>query len=174
MVPLDGQESSAAYLLGFREVGSVLRTVSLSRDFQALAAMVETDTPCYIITYVGDVQHTAEGAGGDWMLITYVPSTTASFEAKKMADNRAALKAGLGSDRFETVGMWYAITLGREACDRKKPARKVHFTWMPALSGCRMPVPLQVCVARANHALELHAFAREQRRRRQWSAGGAR
>jgi hypothetical protein len=106
VVPLDGQESSAAYLLGFREVGSVLRTVSLSRDFQALAAMIETDQPSYIITYVGDVQHTAEGASGDWILITYVPSTTASFEAKKMADNRAALKAGLGSDRFSSAGMW--------------------------------------------------------------------
>ena len=110
--PLDGQEESSAYTLGYREVGSVLRTPSLARDFQALAAMVEPTRPCYIAAYVGDVNIDAGGGDGaatrrnQWVLIAYVPSECSSFEAKKMADNRAGLKTGLGADCFGEGGMW--------------------------------------------------------------------
>ena len=99
------------YSLGFREAGSTLRTVSLSRDFQALSAMVEPDAACYIVVFVGDVHQGVAGDAHDskdkakWVLVSFVPSTCSDFEAKAMADNRAAVKAGLGTDSF--VGdMW--------------------------------------------------------------------
>jgi len=111
VMPLDGQEEAAVWSLGYREVGSVLRSVSLSRDFQALAAMIEPDRPCYIAAYVGDVQQPGgppplAAGSGDWVLIAYVPSMCTSFEAKKLADNRAHLKAGLGADAFAAASMW--------------------------------------------------------------------
>ena len=113
-VPLDGQEESATLTLGFREAGSVLRTVSLSRDFAALATLVEPDTPCYLVVYVGDVQQQTlpsqpqqqAPSEGAWVLISYVPATCSSFEAKKIADNRATIKNGLGADAFVAGGMW--------------------------------------------------------------------
>ena len=113
-VPLDGQEESSALTLGFREVGSVVRSVSLSRDFAALATLVEPDKPCYLVVYVGDVQQPTQPSpqqqqapsDGAWVLISYVPSTCSSFEAKKMADNRATFKSGLGADGFVPGGMW--------------------------------------------------------------------
>ena len=112
VVPLEGQEESAAWTLGFKEVGSTLRTVSLSRDFNAVSAMVDPAVPCYLVVYVGDVQQldapkpVGMEVPKEWMLISYVPSSCTSFEAKKMADNRAGLKAGLGADRFTEGGMW--------------------------------------------------------------------
>lgn len=118
IVPLEGQEEAMAWNLGFKEVGSSLRTASLSRDFGSVANMVDPEAPCYLVVYVGDVQQTLEAGRGaassalelqvlrDWILISYVPSSCSSFEAKKMADNRSALKAGLGPDRFVEGGMW--------------------------------------------------------------------
>lgn len=109
-VPLDGQEESAAWTLGFREVGATLRTASLARDFQALASMVDPAAPCYLVVYVGDVPEIRaaqrDATVGSWMLVAYVPSTCSSFEARKMADNRAGLKAGLGAEKFADGGLW--------------------------------------------------------------------
>ena len=112
IVPLDGQEESATFSLGFREERSVRRTVSLARDFQALAGTVDSDQPCYIAIHVGDVELdgaattvTAQGKA-KWCLLTYVPPTCSAFEAKRMADNRAGLKAGLGDDMFGPASMW--------------------------------------------------------------------
>jgi hypothetical protein len=107
--PLDGQEESAAWTLGFKEVGATMRTASLARDFQAIAAMVDADTPCYLVVYVGD----ANGGGSNasrWALFSYVPSSCTSFEARKMADNRAGLKAGLGEENFADGGLWCVHT----------------------------------------------------------------
>lgn len=107
--PLDGQEDSSAWTLGFREVGATMRTASLARDFQQLAAMAEPDTPCYFVVYVGDVGAAplaVPSATGNWALFSYVPSTCSSFEARKMADNRAGLKAGLGGEHFSEGGLW--------------------------------------------------------------------
>ena len=110
VVPLDGQEESAAWTLGFREVGATLRTASLARDFSALASMVDAAVPCYIVVYVGDVPEIRaaqrDATVGSWMLVSYVPSTCSTFEARKMADNRAGLKAGLGEDKFTEGGLW--------------------------------------------------------------------
>ena len=112
VVPLEGQEESAAWTLGFKEVGSTLRTVSLSRDFNAVSAMVDPAVPCYLVVYVGDVQQldapkpVGMEVPKEWMLISYVPSSCTSFEAKKMADNRAGLKAGLGAEHFTDGGLW--------------------------------------------------------------------
>ena len=116
ITPLEGQEESAAFTLGYREIGSVLRTVSLSRDFSAVQAMVEPEQPCYIAVFVGDVQHQQPQPQlqpppphvpqQDWVLIAYVPSTCSSFEAKKMADGRVGLRESLGAEAFVSVGMW--------------------------------------------------------------------
>ena len=117
IVPLEGQEEATTWNLGFKEVGSTLRTPSLSRDFVSVSKMVDPEVPCYLAVYVGDVQQTLEAgrpsaaASGmqeprDWILISYVPSTSSSFEAKKMADNRAGLKTGLNAERFVDGGMW--------------------------------------------------------------------
>ena len=113
VVPLEGQEESAVWTLGFREVGTCARTPSLSRDFTALASMVDPDVPCYLLVYVGDApRQTAAAAAAyepgvkDWALISYVPASSSSYAAKKMADNRAGLKAGLGADNFVETGMW--------------------------------------------------------------------
>lgn len=103
--PLDGQGSSATWSLGFKETGSVPRTQSLSRDFQSLAAAVDPDTTCYLVVYVGDLHRGSMlGAGKDdaaqWVLISYVPESSTAVMAKRMADNRPGLKAGLGSEFF--------------------------------------------------------------------------
>lgn len=103
--PLDGQGSSATWSLGFKETGSVPRTQSLSRDFQSLAAVVDPDTMCYLAIYVGDLHRGSMlGAGKDdtaqWVLISYVPESCTAVMAKRMADNRAGLKAGLGTEFF--------------------------------------------------------------------------
>ena len=90
------------------------RTVSLSRDFVAVAGMVEPTRPCYLVVYVGDAQHldskpasaTLGEQPREWVLISYVPSSCSQFEAKRMADNRAGLKAGLGAEKFAEGGMW--------------------------------------------------------------------
>ena len=107
IVPLDGQENSAVYALGFLEAGAVRRTASLSKDFGSVAALVQPDASCYLAVFIGDVQ--AQTASADpkaqWVLISYVPSTCSTKEIKKMADNRAALKAGLGASSF-TGDMW--------------------------------------------------------------------
>ena len=106
IVPLDGQENSAVYALGFLEAGAVRRTASLSKDFSAVAALVQPDAACYLAVFVGDVQAQASpDAKAQWVLISYVPSTCSTKEIKKMADNRAALKAGLGASSF-TGDMW--------------------------------------------------------------------
>jgi len=80
-----------------------------------MSKMVDPAHPCYLVVYVGDVQlepgKAAAAASSleparDWVLISYVPSSCSAFEAKKMADNRAGLKAGLGAERFAEGGMW--------------------------------------------------------------------
>mmetsp|Transcript_84601 Transcript_84601/g.168937 ORF Transcript_84601/g.168937 Transcript_84601/m.168937 type:complete len:208 (-) Transcript_84601:335-958(-) len=71
--------------------------------------MVEPDRSCYLVAYVGDVQQPSAAPSppaGEWVLIAYVPSTCTSFEAKKMADNRANLKVGLGAEAFTAASMW--------------------------------------------------------------------
>ena len=112
ITPLDGQEDSSVWTLGFREMGATLRTVSLARDFQALSAMVDPAVPCYLVVYVGDIPERPAGASpqANWLLISYVPSTCSSFEARKMADNRAGLKAGLGAEYFLDNGLWCVST----------------------------------------------------------------
>ena len=110
VTPLDGQENSQAYSLGFREAGAVRRTVSLSRDFLSVAAMVDALNPCYLAVFVGDVhQVKLQGAGvtgrAQWLLVSFVPAACSAFAARKMADNRAMIKSGLGAELF--VGdMW--------------------------------------------------------------------
>lgn len=81
--------------------GSTLRTVSLSRDFQALSAVVEPDVTSYLVVFVGDV-HQGKVQDGDakWVLVSFVPNTTSASESKKMAENRSVVKAGLGADHF--------------------------------------------------------------------------
>lgn len=103
--PLDGQGSSATWSLGFKETGSVPRTQSLSRDFQSLAAVVDPDTMCYLAMYVGDLHRgsmlgTGKDDAAQWVLISYVPESCTAVMAKRVADNRAGLKAGLGSEFF--------------------------------------------------------------------------
>ena len=113
VVPLEGQEETAIWSLGFKEVGTTLRSASLSRDFSGVASLVDAEQPCYLVVYVGDVQDPSKPTATsgvepsrEWVLISYVPSSCSSFEAKKMADNRAGLKAGLGAERFMEGGMW--------------------------------------------------------------------
>ena len=82
---------------------ATMRTASLARDFQALAALVDPQMPCYLVVYIGDVQLDPAKPGvasatplevpREWVLISYVPQSCSSFEAKKMADNRAVLNA---------------------------------------------------------------------------------
>jgi len=108
--PLDGQENSQTFALGFREVGTVVRTVSLSRDFHGMSELVERDRAAYLVVFIGDVQKGPRspkvGEGGDWLLVAYVPSMCSAFEAKRMADARNALKADLGAAAFADAGMW--------------------------------------------------------------------
>jgi len=112
IVPLDGQGSSATWSLGFKEVGSCSRTASLSRDFQSVAQMVDSDAPCYLVLYVGDL-HRGSMTGkpmdkddaAQWVLVAYVPESSTAIQAKRFADNRAGLKAGLGSECF-SGDMW--------------------------------------------------------------------
>ncbi len=111
VVPLEGQEESQVFALGFREAGTVVRSVSLSRDFQGLSELVAPDTPCYLLVYVGDVQQAGSipgmsAEGGDWMLVAHVPSTCSAFEAKRLADARTALKAELAAEAFVSAAMW--------------------------------------------------------------------
>jgi len=110
--PLDGQEESSVWTLGFRENGATMRTASLARDFSALSAMIDPKGPCYLAVFVGDVPERPASAGpnANWLLISYVPSTCTSFEARKMADNRAGLKAGLGAEFFTDGGLWCVHT----------------------------------------------------------------
>lgn len=111
VVPLDGQEDSSVWTLGFKESGATMRTASLARDFQALAAMVDPTTPAYLLVFVGDVPERPAGLpNANWLLISYVPSTCSSNEARKMADNRAGLKAGLGAEYFTEGGLWCIST----------------------------------------------------------------
>ena len=63
VAPLDGQEESVVWTLGFREVSSTLRTASLARDFQALSALVDPEKPCYLVVYVGDAPRQAGSSG---------------------------------------------------------------------------------------------------------------
>jgi hypothetical protein len=106
-MPLDGQEDSSVWTLGFKEAGAALRTASLARDFQSLSSMIDPTAPCYLAVYVGDVPERPQaGPRANWLLVSYVPSTCTSFEARKMADNRAGLKAGLGAENFVEGGLW--------------------------------------------------------------------
>lgn len=109
VVPIDGQANSATWSLGFKETGSCSRTASLSRDFQSLASMVELDTMCYLVAFVGDLHRTpgiadyASSAQEDpakWVLVSFVPESCTAAMAKRMADNRNGLKAGLGAEYF--------------------------------------------------------------------------
>ena len=105
--PIDGQTSSVTWSLGFKETGSCSRTASLSRDFQSLASMVDAEQACYLVVFVGDLHGgslgtvaTASSDAAKWILISFVPESTTASLAKKMADNRAGLKAGLGAEHF--------------------------------------------------------------------------
>jgi hypothetical protein len=109
VVPIDGQANSATWSLGFKETGSCSRTASLSRDFQSLASMVELDKMCYLVAFVGDLHRTpgiadyASSAQEDpakWVLVSFVPESCTAAMAKRMADNRNGLKAGLGAEYF--------------------------------------------------------------------------
>jgi len=107
VVPLDGQEGSATWSLGFKETGEVRRTTSLSRDFQSIAALVPPRAPAYLLLYVGDLQGSSAGGGkqSNWAVIAWVPPSCSAAESKKMADNRSVLKAGLGAGCF-SGDMW--------------------------------------------------------------------
>ena len=111
LVPLDGQDELHAFSLGFREAGAVSRSASISRDFNALSELVsgEPDRACYLILFVADLRPSAANdQHGDqqWLLLSYVPSSCSAFEAKRMAEARAALKADLGTDAFVSTSMW--------------------------------------------------------------------
>ena len=107
VLPIDGQTSSVTWSLGFKETGSCSRTASLSRDFQSLASMVDAEQACYLVVFVGDLHggslgtvSTASSDAAKWILISFVPESTTASLAKKMADNRAGLKAGLGAEHL--------------------------------------------------------------------------
>ena len=101
---------AATWSLGFREEGCVRRTASLSRDFQAAAGLVSADALCYLVLFVGDLHDGGSFLGGGaaaasasssgWVLVTYVPDSCSSLDAKKATDNKDGLKAGLGAERF--------------------------------------------------------------------------
>ena len=103
VVPLDGQGNSATWSLGFKEAGSTSRTTSLSRDFQSLAALVDADSMCYLVVYVGDLHRSPSAVGMKeepaWVLISYVPEMCSATLAKRTADNRAGLKVRLRERR---------------------------------------------------------------------------
>ena len=99
------------WTLGFKEAGAALRTASLARDFQSLSSMIDPTAPCYLVVFVGDVPERPQaGPKANWLLVSYVPSTCSSFDARKMADNRAGLKAGLGAENFVDGGLWCVST----------------------------------------------------------------
>jgi hypothetical protein len=101
VMPLNGQESSSSWSLGFMETGAVRRTVSLSKDFIATAALVQPSVPCYLIMFVGDVsQVKLPDPKAQWLLVSYVPAAASPLLMKQMADNRAGLKAVLGESSF--------------------------------------------------------------------------
>lgn len=107
VLPIDGQTSSVTWSLGFKETGSCSRTASLSRDFQSLASMVEAEQACYLLAFVGDLHGgslgtvaTSNSDPAKWILISFVPESCTASLAKRMADNRTGLKAGLGAEHF--------------------------------------------------------------------------
>ena len=72
------------WTLGFKESGATMRTASLARDFQALAAMVDPTTPAYLLVFVGDVPERPAGLpNANWLLISRIdPPAPATRHAR--------------------------------------------------------------------------------------------
>ena len=51
-------------------------------------------------SFLGGGAAAASASSSGWVLVTYVPDSCSSLDAKKATDNKDGLKAGLGAERF--------------------------------------------------------------------------